>query len=51
MKFTNKQEAKDYVDVLRYRIDSLGTQIEELEFEQSRLIESYIEACRYVEFQ
>jgi polyhydroxyalkanoate synthesis regulator phasin len=51
MKFTNKQEAKDYVDVLRYRIEQLGVEIEEKEEEQSRLIESYIEACRYVEFK
>jgi|DEB19_MinimDraft_2_1074335.scaffolds.fasta_scaffold08030_4 hypothetical protein len=50
MKFTNKTEANDYINVLRYRIHQIGEEIDELESEQERLVQSYVEACRYQEF-
>lgn len=49
MKFINKQTAEDYSEALQYRLEALRNEIEELKIEEQRLVESCMEAAKYVE--
>lgn len=49
MKFIDRKSAEDYADALRYRLELLNNEMEELKIEEQRLVESYMEAAKYVE--